>query len=469
MNSLSNNISSARNPNNGNLPIEDGTRLEQRSFLWRRFSCFRTLSAADLKIQNEVISYFQQKYLVEDDAVFTKIWKSLGSKIWNPSMLFTEEKLKQIDLAFKNKLIYHGKGIEGPVVEGNDLSSRVQRFVHTLVHGAHFPMDIVERRAAKAIFVKHDPEVMDLFRQALQEELLYLAEHPPINENEAFIWNAFLGNVIALLPYSYPQEGTLFSIPRMNGSTCQLVTYSTEVITLDYPGVSSPMNALGLTPKDHCGTPNLLVFMGTTFPAGDGFAATIFSDFTPGHSVGELIYRTNKYKIEAWVKGKANITAIGLSLGGALVFHALRNLPHVFTNAEVFSPAGLYPKDWNEPVSKDCRVNIYTQKGDLVTKLGAFPQGSNISLFSILPHHEGVKETPLHAHLRIFSGCKIVTILNKSIEEENRDIKRIILTILHQYIAPFVIFLPFGIGFIGFSLLKKMKHATKIILSSRKD
>lgn len=453
-------------PPQGEIPHDDPARLEKRGFFWKRFSLFRTYSDADLKIMSEVKSYFQHKYHIEDETDFQKVWKRLGAKFWNPSKLFTDDALKQIDSSFKQRLVYYGKGIEGPPSEGNTLSDRVHQFVHTLAHGASLPDDFFESRTTQAILLRHDSELMGYFREALQEELLNLAKHLPVDENEALIWNHFKGNLLSLLPFSYPESGTTFTVPRLEGNTCKIDTYAIEVIPLDFPGVSSPMNALGMTPVESNGAPNLLIFMGTTFPAGRGFAATLFSDFTPGYSVGNLIYNRNKHKIETWLIDKTNTHAIGLSLGGALVFHALRHHPEAFAKAEVFSPPGLYPINWRREINKECEVNIYTQKGDLVTQLGTFPEGSNVSLYSILPHHEGVNENPLHAHLRIFTGCKKVTVLKKDIAEENSSFKRILLTKLHQFVAPFVIFLPLSIGFIGFTIFKKIKKFAESIFIS---
>jgi hypothetical protein len=310
--------------------------------------------------------------------------------------------------------------------------------------------------------------MMEAFRNALEDELKYLADHPPASREDEFIWNAFVGNIIALLPFSYPDEGTIFSIPRLENGQCIVDDYQVELIPIEYPGIKSPMNALGMTPVKPKSAPDLLVFMGTTFPAGQGFAATFFSDFTPGHSVGALAYRHNKEKIETWLAGKTGVTAVGLSLGGAMVFHAIRHHPESFARAEAFSPAGLYERNWRRKISPDCKVNIYTQKGDIVTQLGHFPRGDNVSLYSVFPHQEGVNEGPLESHIRLFWGLKKLTIIKNDVDSVNRKFGRSLLTRLHQLVAPFFIFIPFAIGFLIYKGIKKIKKfAAKLFTNTR--
>lgn len=454
-----------RNLDNDTL-VEDPSRLRWKDTLWHRVVHYRENKQLDKQISQEVHQFFQERYHFEDATTFERVWDELASRVWNPSQPLTAGAVRALERSFQNCL-YMGQGIEGPPIDETSPSAPVRHFVRALLHGDRFTAEIMQDAGFDAIFVRHDPVLMGYFREALQDELLHLAAHPPESESQALIWKAFVGNLIALFPFCYPEEGTHFSIPRLENGQCIVDDYQVEVIPMHFPGLTSPMNALGMTPVKSSNAPDLLVFMGTTFPAGSGFAATILSDFTPGHSVGQLIYRRNKEKIDKWLEGKTGVTAVGLSLGGALVFHALRHHPDNFAHAETFSPPGLYERNWRKKISPDCKVNIYTQKGDIVTQLGHFPKGDNVSLYSIYPHHEGVREVPWDSHIRVFFGLKKLTVIKTDIDRENNKFGRGLLTRLHQFVAPFFVFLPFTIGVLIHKGIQKVrKFAAKLFTNS---
>lgn len=399
------------------------------------------------KVKAEVLSFFRNQChyndTKEDQAAFKKVWKQIGAKIWNPRSELKVGTVRALEKAFKEKSIYHGPGIPAPTAPKSDADKVVQDVIQSMLHcGSVSTKDILTRKTLKAILVKNDPEMMRHFRIELQRELDSLAQNLPTNPKEEVMWRAFLGSTLSLLPFAYPTNADTMTIPILKDGECKHTEFKIEVIPLHSSNGPSPMHALGLTPKNGETEPNLLIYLGTTFPGGDGFVTTLFADFTPGRSVGENEYDFNHDKIDDWLKGKKSIHAIGVSLGGALTFHTLRNHPEL-ERVDAFVPPGLYPKLWKkQEISKTCSINIYCQPKDIVSHLGAWPVGDNVSLYSIIPHQTGVKPGPLHAHLHTYTGANNISIIKKMPADENKLFSRKLLTWAHKWLGPILIYAP---------------------------
>lgn len=422
------------------VSLDDPRRMQLQRSYWKTLRHFQEKRNLDAILQNHVVQFFQERYQFQDPLIFQRIWNTLGAKVWTPHQELTAGTLHTIDKLFKKELVYHGAGIKPPDQRGKS-DQAVQQLVQALLHGGHFSPKMIEERTAKAIFVLHDQDLMKQFQQELQIELEHLASHPPKNEKEEILWRGFLGNILALLPFSYPSSGDIIRIPVLEQGVCRLVAYDIEVIPLTYTAHCSPMIALGMTSKQDANAPSILSFIGTTIPSGSGFAATLLADFTPANSVGEIIYKRNEETITTWLSNKKNVHMLGMSLGGAMAFHTLRN-NHQVARVDAFVPPGLYVNNWKNGVGSTCNVNIYCQAGDFVSELGFWPTGSNVSLYTIFPHQEGVTENPFGSHARAFTGCKKITIIKEDPGLQNQSTRRYLITKLHQILGPCIAFLP---------------------------
>lgn len=427
-----------------NTSVDNPLRLKYAGSFWQRIIHFNEKRHLDKKIHHEVFNLFKQRYGFQDNIAFKRTWRRIGAKIWTHAAPLTVGTLRSIDNAFKNQLVYHGCGIKSPIIPPHCIIDKhVQKIVHALMHGGHLSKDLLQKKLLKAIFVNKDSHLLEHFRMALQHELDSLASSPPKNAKEEVMWRAFLGNVVALLPFTYPKANDTITIPILENGTCRPIEYNIEILPLPYPGVASPMTALGLMPaNDDKKAPPLLSFIGTTYPAGDGHIATLLADFTPNHSVGELVYNNNKTTIEGWLKDKKDVHVFGMSLGGAMAFHAYRHNHDKLARVDVYNPPGLYPNCWKDKIESECQVNIYCQSGDLVSHLGAWPVGNNVALYLILQHQKGVRENIFSSHTRAFTGCESITILKKDPGQINNSLRRRILTKLHHCLGPIFIYLP---------------------------
>jgi hypothetical protein len=419
------------------LSLDDPLRIGKS--YWERFYNQQKFEKLNNKLQQQVLSFFQERYHFADQKSFKKVWDKLGTKVWTPKDELTAGTLRSIDTKLKESLIYHGEGIHAPKNPSN--YSTIKQLTQALLHGNPVTLDLIEKRTIKAILISTDVELLKQFRNELQIEIENLSQNLPKNRQEEIVWRAFLGNIIAILPFSYPQTGEEIILPILENGICRKATYIIEVIPLKYDDNFTPMPSLGLRPKSDPIAPPILSFMGTTYPAGNGFTATLLADFAPGYSVGEIIYNRNAQLIDKWLENKSNVHLIGISLGGAMVFHTLRH-HHEIARVDAYSPPGLNKNNWENGIGSTCHVNIYCQPGDIVTNVGNWPTGDNVSLYTIIPHHKNLPNHPFSAHARIFTGCDRITIIKESPEEANQYLARSILTKIHNVLGPLLIFFP---------------------------
>lgn len=333
--------------------------------------------------------------------------------------------------AFSGILVYDGKGVDIPAVKSGN--NPVYDMVYWLLgKKGGIPSGIMTPEYAKAFFLQKNPKFLTTMRRALFDALLACSQKLPVpGSPEEVVFQTFVGNIVALLPYSYPEVNNSsikeeFVIPQKIDGQWKNCKYVFDCkIHLSPKWLSSPMAAYGLTSKEG---PPILSFLGTTYPAGDGFMLTLVSDFTPLMSVGHAAYLYGKSEIERWMNAqKGQVRLHGVSLGGALCFQVLRNHLEKIGEVHAYNPPGLYPWNWTTEFH-DPSVNIYCQENDIVVKVGLFPTGKGVSLFNVY----GPKpENFLKAHAVAYSGTDRVRITKHSPEEENEKFARKIYTGLH--------------------------------------
>lgn len=452
----------------GDILVDIPKRVEYSQSWWQSLLHFREKKSLDNKIEHEVMSLFQQRYNFKDHNAFRRVWNAIHlSQIWDKDTTLTVDLLRKINTQLQENLLYHGPGIRPPKRNKITTDKVVHRVVNSLLHGHALPRSVIERRTLQAVLVEHNPELSKKFFDELQNELNSLLENPPKNKKEELLWRTFLGNVIAFIPFTYPAHETMITIPTLENGICRPVAYQIDVMPLELSEHTTPMSVLGLTPiGDDKATP-ILSFIGTTYPAADGFATTVLADFTPNKSVGEAVYEKNHAQIDAWMQGKKNVHVIGISLGGAMTFHTLRHHHEKISRVDVYNPPGLYPELWDKEIDFDCEINIYCQPGDLVSELGAWPTQKNVSLYLVMQHHKGLSENIFSSHARAFSGCKDVSIVKQDPAVENSSWRRKFLTKIHQWLGPFVVYLPVSFSLWLYRIARTISRAVSHIFNKR--
>lgn len=442
-------------------PLEEKTwvdhhaRIRYSQSTWHGLINFREKRTLDQKIELELTSFFQARYAFKDRASFNEAWRQIGEHLWSPNLPLSVGIIRSIDKAFQSQLIYHGPGINPPIPKQTTdaKDKKAQLLVNFLLHGTKFARELVDVEMLKAVFVRHDKEMLVKLRQALQEELVDLANKPPKNAQEEVLWRAFLGNIIAYLPFSYPPQQEKIMIPVLQEGQCRLVLYNINTVSLKTKENATPMIALDMTPVEDKTAPRILDIIGTTYPSGDGFATTVLADFTPGHSVGEIVYKCNEATFDALLEGASGVHLVGVSLGGAMVLHILRHHADKLSRVDAYNPPGLAEDLWQKPLKACCPVNIYVQPKDIVSNMGSWPVGDHVSLYRVIPHQEDLVKNMFNAHVRAYTGCDYVTILKENPAIKNRSFLRRFLTALHLYLGPLLVYLPAKIVLMLFNFL----------------
>jgi hypothetical protein len=281
---------------------------------------------------------------------------------------------------------------------------------------------VISKSLAKKILIKCDDVLFKQFSHTLQKALDKLDLGSMDTQKELFI-----ANIISLLPYAYPKEGDSFLLPIKNDEgiyerksfTCH------KIIKMSLSTSITPLNAYAL--KSEAGD-NMLLFTGTTFPAGSGFLNSLIADFTAFSSVGKLPFGMGKKELKEYFASHRNVLVFGMSLGGALSLHALRHFETSIKEVFAVVPAGLHFWDGYNKDS-DKKVVILMQEGDIVSKLGYFPEHKNVELFKLTAREKAVKG--LYAHARAFSGSSKTQITRLDVKKVNRSFLRRITTVLH--------------------------------------
>jgi len=241
----------------------------------------------------------------------------------------------------------------------------------------------------KAIFISRDPSLLIEMRKAFQEGFYYVFEqlqnqrHTPSQLEQIQL---YLSNCLSLLPYSDITPYESINIPQYINEKWVMIEYKITPIELTDPEGfkhfliqdSDRVFAYGLEPLINKNAQPHLIFMGTTYPAGQGFWEQIKSDLRPFRTVGYSLYKSGRKKISEWIdKQNKKPGACGVSLGGTLSLIAAMDQGNKLSRVDALNPAGLYQYDdkkfdhWNNLTEKP-KVIIQQQGNDPVSRLGVW-------------------------------------------------------------------------------------------------
>lgn len=391
---------------------------------------------------NGLLSKLQQHFQLANREVAENLLnyvRHLQSISWSKDDELSIETLNKIVNAFSSCLLYSGNGIFP--YRDDSSSEDIKSFVDFMLLRKNLDSSVFTGKNIQAIVVDKDPAILNEFRGELLaalDEAFQSYQKGGVND---FLFSVFVHNIIGLLPFTYPELGMEFPLPVKTGNSWEMRLYMVEAkFDLSPSWFSSPLPAYGLSPKGH--GQSILAFIGTTFPAGEGFLAAFLSDCTPGFSVGHAACLYGEKSIREWLGEQGPAKAVGISLGGALTLHAARLFPDLITEAHAIDPPGWYP--WLKS-SSNAQIKIYSQWNDLISTMGFFPTGENVEVYRILQAEE---ENFAAAHLRLYSGGGRVAIFKSSPEFENKRAERRFLTALHIATSPITVSIVLPIHFV---------------------
>lgn len=220
---------------------------------------------------------------------------------------------------------------------------------------------LLTRQTFNAVFVERDHALTQAMRYAFQQGFKHVhsqLQGKELTELKKKQADLFISNCLTYLPFADMSPYEFISIPQHVGGNWQLVDYRVVPIELTptsgfkklFLADHDRVFAYGLEPINNPGAESHLIFMGTTYPAGQGFSTTVNTDLEAFETAGKKLYRTGRANITRWLdQQKHKVHVCGTSLGGALTgLLAIDKGGDTFENGATFSrfdalnPPGLY-------------------------------------------------------------------------------------------------------------------------------
>ena len=241
----------------------------------------------------------------------------------------------------------------------------------------------------KAVFIYRDPALLKELRYAFQQGFEFLftqLKGQKFTADQSEQVQLYLSNCLSLLPYSDLTPYESIKIPQNINGEWVLVDYHVTPIELTpTTGFHSwfihdhdRVFAYGLEPINNPEAQSHLIFMGTTYPAGQGFVPQVKTDLKGFETVGESLYASGREKIKEWLlEQKKKIHVCGVSLGGSLSLLLAIDLGDHIQRVDPLNPAGLHD---SENDSQYDNWDGFTNKPQVVVQC----QGDDpVSLFGI--------------------------------------------------------------------------------------
>lgn len=293
---------------------------------------------------------------------------------------------------------------------------------------------------AHAVFVKRDHELLRELRLAFQQgflEVFRQLKDKKLTSEQKEQFNLYLSNCLALLPYGDLTPYESFQIPQYIDDHLELVEYQVKPIELTartgwqqyFIKDEDRVFAYGLEPLFQNKAESHLIFMGTTYPAGQGFLPQVNTDSKGFETVGKSLYRTGRSRIHEWLGTQKNkIHVCGVSLGGSLsLLLALDKGNYSLSRVDALNPAGLHDswfKDtddhWDNLTDKPLVV-VQKQGNDPVSAFGIWKDDWIILHVTPPPDKQG--PNPFCDHFLNYAGFADTTFTYIKPEQDNSNRK----------------------------------------------
>lgn len=288
-------------------------------------------------------------------------------------------------------------------------------------------------RVFKAIFIQRDYKLLKEMRQSFQDgfdNIFNQLKDTNLDQESLERSKFYISNCLSVLPFSDISKHSTFTIPQYINGLWRQVKYNVCPIELTpKSGIEAlfirdtdRVFAYGLEPVDNDNAEPHLIFMGTTYPAGQGFITQIDTDLEWFNTPGAKLYRSGKNNILSWTNSQKNkIHVCGMSLGGSLsLLFALDN-PDRVSRVDALNPPGLcgntqYFESWNNARSKP-EVHIQKQGKDPISFFGIWKKEWHI--WEVEPSKENRGPNFLSDHALNYAGFHDTTFKEICAEEDN--------------------------------------------------
>lgn len=301
--------------------------------------------------------------------------------------------------------------------------------------------EILSVKVLKAILIRRDRELMRGMRLAFQEGFSYVYEQ--LNaKNELSIEQhrqaeLYISNCLTLLPFSDINPFESIAIPQWIDNRWHFVDYKVIPIELTpTKGIKKlfirdedRVFAYALEPITNKKAEPHLIFMGTTYPAGQGFSEQINTDLKGFDTVGNKLYRSGRDRLLTWLATQnQKVRVCGTSLGGSLSLLLAIDQGDKLSRVYPLNPAGLYDSwfkkhfdNWDRLVNKP-HVLIQKQGNDPVSRFGVWK--SDWDVVRVIPPLDKQGPNELVDHALNYAGFSATQFIGVDTEKDNEE---------HQY------------------------------------
>ncbi|KTD65454.1 hypothetical protein [Legionella spiritensis] len=299
--------------------------------------------------------------------------------------------------------------------------------------------NILNRKTINAVLIERDHDLTRALRLAFQQGFHHVysqLQNRELDLPQHRQAELFISNCLMLLPFGDITPYEFFSIPQWVNNRWQLIDYQVVPIELTptsgfkklFLSDNDRVFAYGLEPVNHAYAEPHLIFMGTTYPAGQGFFPQVNSDLESFETAGKKLYRSGRERIVKWMERQGRkIHVCGASLGGALSLLLALDQGARISRVDALNPPGLYNSwrksrfdRWDETVEKP-PVYIQKQGSDLVSRFGIWKEGWRV--IHVIPPEKRRRFRSLMDHALMYTGLAETTFKSVDTQADNEERK----------------------------------------------
>jgi hypothetical protein len=293
----------------------------------------------------------------------------------------------------------------------------------------------------QAILVERHHQFTTFARLAFQEGMKHLftqLEHQTLSTEQQNQAQLFISNCLSYLTFFDPTPHESFAIPQLieheNGGRWEMIDYKVTPIELTpthgfeklFIKEHDRVFAYGLEPINHPKAFPHLLFMGTTYPAGQGFFTTVNTDLEAFETAGKKLYRTGRKNILQWLDTQEKkVHVCGTSLGGALSLLLAIDQGDKLSRVDALNPPGLHPAlrksrydRWEDFTTKP-EVYIQKQGNDPVSIFGVWKEDWHI--LKVTPPKDKQGPNILTDHALNYAGFEGTTFVGIDTKKDNKE------------------------------------------------
>ena len=262
--------------------------------------------------------------------------------------------------------------------------------------------DLLSWRTFKAVFNDRDHKLTKALRHEFQQGFHHVFSQlagKTLNQLQLNQAQLYLSNCLSYLPFADITPHESLAIPQYLDGQWQMIDYKVVPLELTpttgfkklFLAEQDRVFAYGLEPIHQTHADPHLIFMGTTYPAGQGFATTINTDLEAFETAGKKLYRSGHRNITRFLDKQSpkKTHVCGTSLGGALSLLVAIDQGDKLSRVDALNPPGLYHPwrksrfdHWDEFKQKP-EVYVQKQIDDPVSRYGIWKPDWNI--LSVVP------------------------------------------------------------------------------------